>query len=238
MIIAGGAESMSQVEHYSTGVRYGVGGGAAVFHDRLVRARETAGGVNYPVPGGMVETAENLRREYGISRQEQDELALRSHQRAVAAQDKGLFDEEIVPVTVRDRKGNETVISTDEHPRRDTTGVPRRLAAGHGRVRSRGDGHRGQRQRPERCRSGVHRHDTGEGGRARAATVGPAGLVGRRRGRARDHGYRAGSGDREGPRPGRSALADIDLIELNEAFAAQVLACTRSGSSTTRISSG
>ena len=65
--------------------------------DRLARGRVTAGGVNYPVPGGMLETAENLRREYTISRQEQDELSLRSHQRAVAAQQKGRFNEEIVP---------------------------------------------------------------------------------------------------------------------------------------------
>src|SRR6185437_16213857 len=66
-------------------------------------------------------TAENLRREYHIARQEQDELAYHSHQRAVAAQDAGAFDDEIVPVAVRDRKGVETVISTDEHPRRDTS---------------------------------------------------------------------------------------------------------------------
>ena len=54
--------------------------------DRLARSRVTAGGLNHPVPGGMLETAENLRRRYEISRSEQDELALRSHQRAVAAQ--------------------------------------------------------------------------------------------------------------------------------------------------------
>jgi acetyl-CoA C-acetyltransferase len=68
----------------------------------------------------MLETAENLRREYNISRQEQDELAVTSHQRAVAAQKDGILAEEIIPVQVRTRRGEE-VIDTDEHPRADTT---------------------------------------------------------------------------------------------------------------------
>ena len=77
-----------------------LGGRAAstIVFDRLGRGRVTAGGIHYPVPGGMLETAENLRREYTISRAEQDELALRSHQRAVAAQEAGRFADEIVPV--------------------------------------------------------------------------------------------------------------------------------------------
>ena len=87
---------------------------------RLARGRTTAGGQHYPVPGGMLETAENLRRQYGISRQEQDELAVASHQRAVAAQKDGILAEEIIGVTVRTRKG-EQVIDTDEHPRADTS---------------------------------------------------------------------------------------------------------------------
>jgi len=68
----------------------------------------------------MIETAENLRRQYGIGRSEQDELAVTSHQRAVAAQKGGLLAEQIVPVTVRNRAGAE-LIDTDEHPRADTT---------------------------------------------------------------------------------------------------------------------
>ena len=62
--------------------------------DRLDRARETAGGTTHPVPGGMIETAENLRRAYGISREEQDQLAVRSHHRAVAAHQAGKFADE------------------------------------------------------------------------------------------------------------------------------------------------
>ena len=100
LVLAGGAESMSQTELYSTALRWGARSGGAMLEDRLVRGRVTAGGANYPVPGGMIETAENLRREYSIPRQEQDELALRSHQRAVDAHERGAFAEEIVPVEV------------------------------------------------------------------------------------------------------------------------------------------
>jgi acetyl-CoA C-acetyltransferase len=119
LVVAGGAESMSNVAFYSTDMRWGGARGVQV-HDGLARGRTTAGGRHYPVPGGMLETAENLRRQYDISRQEQDELAVRSHQRAVAAQKDGVSAEEIIPVTVRSRRG-EDVIDTDEHPRADTT---------------------------------------------------------------------------------------------------------------------
>ena len=120
VVIAGGAESMSQAELYSTTLRWGARSGGAMLEDRLVRGRVTAGGENYPVPGGMIETAENLRREYAIPRSEQDELALRSHRRAVAAQD-SVFPEEIVPVEVKDRKTGSRLIERDEHPRADAT---------------------------------------------------------------------------------------------------------------------
>jgi acetyl-CoA C-acetyltransferase len=121
LVLAGGAESMSQTELYSTSLRWGARSGGAMLEDRLVRGRVTAGGENYPVPGGMIETAENLRREYSIPRQEQDELALRSHQRAVAAQQNGTFAEEIVAVEVKDRKNGSRMIDRDEHPRPDAS---------------------------------------------------------------------------------------------------------------------
>src|SRR5277367_403101 len=79
LVLAGGADSMSQAEFYSTRPRWGVKSGAIRLEDRLERARVNAGGINHPVPGGMLETAENVRREYAIPRDEQDELALRSH---------------------------------------------------------------------------------------------------------------------------------------------------------------
>src|SRR5690606_20106852 len=98
MVIAGGAESMSNTEHYTTDVRWSRGGGEVLLHDRLQRARVTAGSARHPVPGGMLETAENVRRLYSIGRVEQDEYAVRSHARAVAAQDAGCFAREIIPI--------------------------------------------------------------------------------------------------------------------------------------------
>lgn len=120
LVVAGGAESMSNVAFYSTDMRWGAARSGVQIHDGLARGRITAGGQFHPVPGGMLETAENLRRQYNISRTEQDELAVSSHQRAVAAQAEGVLAEEIIPVTVRTRKDEET-ISVDEHPRADTT---------------------------------------------------------------------------------------------------------------------
>ncbi len=120
LVVAGGCESMSNVAFYSTDMRWGGARGGVRVHDGLARGRSTAGGRHYPVPGGMLETAENLRRQYGISRLEQDELAVTSHQRAVAARNDGILADEIIPVRVRTRGGEESV-DTDEHPRADTS---------------------------------------------------------------------------------------------------------------------
>src|SRR5437588_7518587 len=120
LVRAGGVESMSQVELYSTDLRWGVRSGGARLEDRLARSRVSAGGVHHPVPGGMLETAENLRREYGISRLEQDEYAVESHRRAAQATECGLFADEIVPLTVPSRKGD-VVVDRDEHIRPDTS---------------------------------------------------------------------------------------------------------------------
>ena len=189
LVLAGGAESMSQAEFYAMGLRWGIKGGSVTLEDRLARPRVTAGGIHHPVPGGMIETAENLRRQYGISRSEQDELALRSHRRALAAQESGTFAEEIVPVAVKGR-GEERLIDRDEHPRADTT-LERlgTLAAADGAYRARGDRHRGERERSERRRGGVHRHPPGQGGRARLAAVRASGVVGGRGCGAGDHGH-------------------------------------------------
>ncbi|MEX0592354.1 MAG: hypothetical protein WD152_02680, partial [Nitriliruptoraceae bacterium] len=120
VVIAGGAESMSSAEHYASGLRWGTRGDGVTLVDRLARARVTAGGRHHPIPGGMLETAENLRREGRISREDQDALAVRSHQRAVAAQQAGRFDDEIVEVEVAGRRSTE-LVTVDEHPRADTT---------------------------------------------------------------------------------------------------------------------
>lgn len=118
VVLAGGTESMSQAEHYAVGLRWG-GHRTVELEDRLARARVTAGGKHFPVPGGMVETAENVRRAFGISRADQDALAVRSHRRAVVAHDEGRFAEELVPVVFADRNqpADAMTVDRDEHPR-------------------------------------------------------------------------------------------------------------------------
>ena len=122
VVIAGGVESMSNAEFYSNESRWGARYGSVTFHDRLARARVTISPDERfgPIPGGMVETAENLAREYEIARAEQDEYALRSHQRAVAAQTEGRFDKEIVAVPVPQRRGDPVPFEKDEGPRAET----------------------------------------------------------------------------------------------------------------------
>lgn len=122
LIIAGGAESMSRTEYTVSGdIRWGVKGGDMALRDRLAEARETAGGRNHPIPGGMIETAENLRREYSIPRDTQDAMSATSQQRAGAAHEAGLFNDEIVPISIPVRKGDPIVVDKDEHPRPETT---------------------------------------------------------------------------------------------------------------------
>lgn len=122
LIVAGGAESMSNTEYTVDGkIRWGAKGGTMELKDRLQEGREQAGGKHHPIPGGMIETAENLREEYSIARERQDKLALASHARAAAAQEAGDFDAEIVPVSVPQRKGDPVVVDKDEHIRPGTS---------------------------------------------------------------------------------------------------------------------
>jgi acetyl-CoA C-acetyltransferase len=220
---------MSNVEHYALGLRTGVRSGGVELMDRLVRARETAGGKDHPVPGGMLETAENLRRDYSIPRGEQDELAVRSQQRAGAAHDAGRFAAELVPLTVRGRRGSpDVVVDRDEHPRPETT--LEQLAA----------------LRP--VQEMLDPEATVTAGNASGQNDGAAMCVVTTREEAGRRGLRpllaltswavAGVGPEVmgiGPVPATAAaleragltLDDIDVIELNEAFAVQVLACLR-----------
>ena len=227
LVIAGGAESMSNVPFYSAEMRWGVRGSGVMLHDALARGRVTAGGRDYPVPGGMLETAENLRRDYGIGGDEQDQLALVSHQRAVAAQRSGVFAEEIVPVTVKTRRGEE-VVEADEHPRADSS---LEALAKLRPVMSQQD--------PEATVTAGNASGQNDAAAVCAVTSAE---------RASSLGLRplvrlvawAVSGVPPktmgiGPVPASRAaleraglkLSDMDLIELNEAFAAQVLAVTR-----------
>lgn len=226
LVVAGGAESMSNVEHYALGLRTGVRQGGIALLDRLDRARETAGGATHPISGGMIETAENLRRIYGLTRQEQDEVAARSHQRAVAAHEAGRFAEELVPVTVPGRRGApDVVVDRDEHPRADV------------------DTESLAELRPVRCR--LDAESTVTAGNASGQNDGAAMCVVTTRAEAERRGLDPLLALRSwavtgcapetmglGPVAASSAaleragltLDDVDLIELNEAFAAQVLA--------------
>ncbi len=227
LVLAGGAESMSQAEYYVTGMRWGVKAPSLALDDRLVRGRVTAGGSEHPMPGGMIETAENLRRQYGISREEQDELALRSHELAVAAQSDGTFAQEIVPVKVQSRAG-ELNVDLDEHPRADTS-----------------------LERLAKLRAIMGRSDpeaTVTAGNASGQNDGAAVCIVTHPEKAAELGLQpfarlaswavAGVAPETmgiGPVPSTAkalqraglTLADMDLIELNEAFAAQVLAVLR-----------
>lgn len=122
VVLAGGTESMSKVEFYSTASRYGSRMGSITLHDRLTRARATASPEERFGPiSGMIETAENLAKQFDISREEQDAYALRSHQRAVDAVESGKFDREIIPVSVPQRRGDPLVFNRDEGPRKETS---------------------------------------------------------------------------------------------------------------------
>ena len=227
VLIAGGVDVMSQAPLYTVDSRWGLAGTAGVLlRDALGRGRETAGGRNFPVPGGMLETAENLRRDYALDRVEQDELAVESQRRAIAAVADGRFREEIVPVTVPSRKGP-VVVSVDETPRETTLEALARLKPIMGNADASSTvtagNASGQNDAAAACIV-----TTPE----RAAELGLTPLV------------RLVAWARAGVEPSRMglgpvpatakaleraglALADIDLIELNEAFAAQVLAISR-----------
>ncbi|OSC41138.1 acetyl-CoA C-acetyltransferase [Mycobacterium decipiens] len=227
LVIAGGCESMSNVAFYSTDMRWGAGRSGVRIHDGLARGRTTAGGRHYPVPGGMLETAENLSRQYGISRQEQDELAVRSHQRAVAAQKNGILAEEIVPVAVPTRHG-EQLLDTDEHPRPDTSAAslsrlkPVLLDDDPDATVTAGNAS-GQNDAASMCvvTTPEKAAEYGLKPLVRMTSWGQAGVAPNIMG--------------IGPVPATAValakaglqLSDIDLIELNEAFAAQALAVMR-----------
>ncbi|WP_394280913.1 acetyl-CoA C-acetyltransferase [Corynebacterium sp.] len=229
LIIAGGAESMSRTEYtVDADIRWGKKGGNMVLRDRLAEARETAGGKNHPIAGGMIETAENLRRDYSIDRDSQDEMAYHSHKRAAQAQEDGLFDAEIVPVTVPQRKGDPIIVDKDEHIRPETT--TESLA---------------------RLRPIMGRQDdeaTVTAGNASGQNDGAAAMIVTTRRKAEELGLTpmvtlkgwavAGVAPETmgiGPVNATAKLfdrlgltfEDIDLIELNEAFAAQALACLK-----------
>ena len=225
LVIAGGVESMSNAPYYTEEGRRGLPTGGLQLHDALSRGRERAGGELHITPDGNIGSAEVLRREYGIGRERQDAYALQSHQRAVAAQRSGAFDAEIVPVEVPGRKGT-TLVERDEHPRADTSLealAALRPALG--------------RKDPESTVTAGNASGQNDAAAAtiittpeRAAELGLTPLV-----RLVTWAVAGVEPQRFGIGPvpaARKALAragltfaDLDVIELNEAFAVQVLAC-------------
>ena len=117
VIVAGGIENMSSVPYYVPKMRWG----ARMFNAELVDGMVYDGLWEIFYNYHMGVTSENIAEKYGITREEQDQFALQSHQKAVAAQDAGHFAEEIVPLKVPQRKGDPLVFDADEGPRRDTS---------------------------------------------------------------------------------------------------------------------
>lgn len=128
VVLAGGVESMSNIEHYTTGVRWGTRMGSPRLYDRLDRGRERSQPEHrFGYISGMIETAENLARKYAISREAADAYAARSHQRAAAAWRSGVMAQEVVPVSVPQKRGDDIMVGEDEGVRPDTT--PQSLAS-------------------------------------------------------------------------------------------------------------
>ena len=216
IVVAGGQESMTNAPHLLPGSRDGHKYGAiqmldAMAHDGLTDAFENV---------AMGESTEAHNTRLGIGRPEQDEIAARSHQRAAAAQKNGLFDAEITPVEIPQRKGDPVVFTKDEGIRGETT------------VESLG------KLRPAFARDG---NGTITAGSASQISDGAAAVVVMSRARAEElglewiaeigaHGNVAGPDNSLQSQPsnaiahalGKEGLTadDLDLIEINEAFAA------------------
>ena len=225
VVIAGGVESMSNAEFYVNESRWGARFGSVTLHDRLARARETISPEErFGHISGMIETAENLAKQYEISRDEQDDYAVRSHQRAVAASEGGKFEQEIVAVPVPQGRGEPVPFDKDEGPRADTSAdalARLRPIINDGTVTA--GNASSQNDAASVCLvvaadkleelglkpSGFLRGWAVTGCHPAYMGIGPVSAVAKVMGKV------------------GLALEDMDLIELNEAFAAQVLAVLR-----------
>lgn len=122
VVLAGGIESMSNIEFYTTAMRWGTRMGSAQLYDRLDRGRERSQPEHrFGFISGMIETAENLARKHDITREASDAFAARSHQRAAAAWQSARMGQEVVPVSVPQRRGDAVLFDADEGIRADTT---------------------------------------------------------------------------------------------------------------------
>ncbi|HEX5706471.1 MAG TPA: thiolase family protein [Pyrinomonadaceae bacterium] len=220
-VLAGGVESMSRVPYFAEGARWGARMGNVELVDGMYRD-----GFLDPLSGLLMgQTAENLARQYEISRDEQDAYALRTQRRAAEAIDGGRFDSEIVAVELEDKRGETVLFSRDEHPRADTSLESLKKLP------------------PVFSKDGTVTAGNSSGitdGAAAVVVMGEEALAeSGAEPEARVVDYEITGVAPEvmgiGPVPAvrallarqKLALSDIDLVELNEAFAAQVIACDR-----------
>jgi acetyl-CoA acyltransferase len=227
IIVAGGVESMTRAP-YSLPKNVS---GAALFGN--LTAYDTALGWRYPNPKlekmfpleAMGETADNVAEQWNISREDQDAFAYESHQRAIAAQEAGRYDDEIVAVEIPQKKGDPIVVSKDEQPRRDTS--IEKLAKLNAAFRKGGSVTAGNASSLNDGASAVVVASEavvkklGITPLGRYVASGVEGLSPRTMGVGPIYAVR-----KLLARSGRS-ISDIDLIELNEAFASQSLAVIR-----------
>jgi acetyl-CoA C-acetyltransferase len=224
-VLVAGVESMSNIEYYSTGMRWGARLGDVALHDRLDRGRANSQPVaRYGECSGMAETVENLVRDHGITREQCDEWAVRSHQRAAAAWREGRFDAEVLPLEVPQKKGAPLVVTRDEGFRADANleAMAKLPALLRGGTATAGNASQ-QNDAAAGCLVVSGRFVDQHRLTPMARLVGWAS--------AGCHPLRMGIGPVPAvakllPRIGMT-LADIDLIEVNEAFAGQVLAVLR-----------
>ena len=224
VVVAGGCESMSNVEHYSTDIRKGVRAGNLTLHDRLTRGRVMSQPIErYGVISGMIETAENLAKDWNISREACDAYAARSHQRAAAAWAEGKFADELVPVEIPQKRGDALIFDHDEGYRADATpeSLGKLRALENGVVTA---GNASQQNDAAAACLVVAEDKLEELGLEPIAWF---------------HSWAAAGCDPSrmgyGPVPATErlfarnglSLNDMGLIELNEAFAPQVLACLK-----------
>jgi acetyl-CoA C-acetyltransferase len=225
VVLAGGVESMSNIEFYTTAMRGGARAGNVTLYDRLDRGRERSQPVErFGYISGMVETAENLARDYAITREACDELAAQSHLRAARAWREGRFAQEVVAVSVPQRRGEPVVVHNDEGIRAETTvetlSVLKPMLEGG--ISTAGNSSQ-QNDAASACLVVAEDKLTNLG-------LEPMGFLA---------GWAAAGCDPArmgiGPVPAVAKLfrrtglcwKDVDLVELNEAFAAQVLAVLR-----------
>ena len=119
-VLVGGVESMSTAPFYIRNARFGVGNGNTAFIDPNTESQPKSQPQDIYGVFNMIQTADNVARQFNVSREQQDEFALQSQQRAIAAMDAGKFNAEIVPVILPQKKKEPFVFATDEYPKRNT----------------------------------------------------------------------------------------------------------------------